>query len=432
MTSPAERKPNMKIVMVVIALSILTWAADPKFHTARRSLKANQIYVQFETPVALSDCDVEFSQNDAVVAKNVKPGPKKGCPGPAPSTAPWTVVIYDGFGKPSVATVIEVKDVIGNFQANGLLTITLKDSIPTEFSRVDITYDKGKVPHVSLMPTAPPTTHWITPSKTKDDSDVYLSGTFSPAEGTSPSYSIDSKGKYTMLSFGENGSSTLSATGDISTDNKKTADPDSFKWFIPLQRVSPNNYSLQWSLVGMELNKKASVMNLVSAPSFTRAFVHNFVVKDVAHQGVSRIAASIGIDVTGGLEFGDNLRNTFAVANKNANGEGWFLRGVPSAAVYLIIPQVMHLSKITVSSSYTARIPTTDEIFVETRHQKTPVPLLTSQTRNYVENSISFMFSDYFGIQIKHKYGSLPPAFNFVQNSGSVGFIVAFKQTRVP
>ncbi len=410
----------MKTIAVIFLLSLVSWAADPKFHTARISTRSpNEVFVQFETPVALSDCDVEFPR-------------KKECPGEAQKVAPWTVEVYDKSGVPTLNEVIGATDTLGHLQANGVVTITLKMPIVQGFARVDITYSKGKFPHFSLDPASPPTKHWITPSKTKDDSDVYISGTFSPAQGTSPSYTIDSKGKYTILSFGRNGSSTLSAVGLISTDNKKTADPDSFSWSVPVQRVSPSNYSLQWSLIGMEMNKKASAMNLVSAPSATGSIVHDFFVKDKAHPGVSRIAASWGMDLTGGFEFGDNLRNTFAVANKSNKGEGWFLRGVPSASVYLIIPQVMRLSKITLSSSYTARIPTRDELFLETRHQTKPLPLLTSQTRHYIQNSLQFMFTDYFGIQIKHTYGSLPPAFSFVQNSGSIGLVFAFKQARVP
>jgi hypothetical protein len=79
--------------------------------------------------------------------------------------------------------------------------------------------------------------------------------------------------------------------------------------------------------------------------------------------------------------------------------------------VHLIVPEVFHLNKIALGSSYTARIPTTDELFLETRHTANPVPLLTSQTRHYLENNIQFMASEYVGFQIKHQYGSLPAAF---------------------
>jgi hypothetical protein len=138
------------------------------------------------------------------------------------------------------------------------------------------------------------------------------------------------------------------------------------------------------------------------------------------------------LDLTAGFEFGDNLRNDYAVVNKSSRGEGPFLRGLGGATAYLVVPSIWHLNKITFTSSYTARVPTTDELFLETRHRKDPLPLLTSKTRQYVEDSVNFMFTDYFGIQIKHKYGSLPPAFRFVDNSGSIGLLFAFKETRAP
>jgi hypothetical protein len=408
-----------KLAAILVLLCPVVWAADPPLHTARPGSSANQIYVQFETPNALSDCDVEFPRNSS-------------CSGPAPSIAPWAVVVFDGLGNPVVATVSTAKDSLGNLQANGVVTITLGAPIPATFSRVDVTFTRGKAPHASFTPKTPSRNHWISPSKTKDDSDVYISGTFAPAEGTSPSYTIDSKGKYVLKSFGRNGSSTLSATGDVSTDNKKTADPDSFHWSIPVQHVWVNNSSVQWGLLGMELDKKANAINLVSAPSATWAFVHNFYVKDTAHGSLPRVSASFELDFSGGLEFGDNVRNDFAVVNKTSSGEGWFLRGVPSTTASLVVPRILRLNRISVSSSYTGRIPTSDELFLETRNQKKPVPLLTSQTRLYVENNLQFMFTDYIGMQIKHKYGSLPPAFSFVNNSGAVGLVIAFKQTRVP
>src|SRR5579864_9558268 len=152
----------MKWIVLLLSLATLGWAADPKLHTARPTSSPNQIYVQFDTPVALTDCDVEFPQ-------------RPGC-ATSTSVAPWSVVVYDGSGNPVVATVSSVADVIGQFQANGLLTMTLKDPIAAGFSRVDITYTKGKAPHISLTPASTPPKHWISPAKTKDDSDVYISG----------------------------------------------------------------------------------------------------------------------------------------------------------------------------------------------------------------------------------------------------------------
>jgi hypothetical protein len=409
----------MKTAMACLLLLFPTFVlgAGLKLHTAKPGGVPTQVYVQFETPVALSDCDVEF------------PSRKTGCTSVAP---PWEVVIYDAGGTPIQNTVVAAVDPIGHFPANGLVTLTLQDPIIAGYSRVDITFSKGNAPHISIENSATPTKKVFSAAKTKDDSSVYVSGTFSPAVGTSPSYTIDSKGQYGLLSFGKNRTSTLSATGDINTDNKKTADPDSFHWATPVQHVSERPYTEQWSLIGMELNKKGNAINIVSSPSVTGSIGHAFFYQDRKHGGVEAVAASIGLDLTAGIEFGTNVRNQYAITNKSLAGEGWFFRGAPAAIAYLIIPQVLHLSRISLTSSYVARIPTTHELFLETRHTKTPLPELTSKTRHYVQNTLSFMFTDYFGIQVKHQYGSLPPAFNFVQNSGSVGLVFAFKQTRVP
>jgi len=182
----------------------------------------------------------------------------------------------------------------------------------------------------------------------------------------------------------------------------------------------------------MELDKKGNAINVVSAPSITYGLGHAFVTLDAKNPGAKKVSASVGLDLSGGFEFGSNLKNDYAVANKTIGGQGWFLRGVPSATAYLIIPKVLRLNKISVTSSYVARIPTTDEVFIETRQTKNPIPELSDKTRNYVQNAVNFMITDYFGIQIKHQYGSLPPAFNLVQNSGSIGLVFALKETRIP
>jgi hypothetical protein len=407
-----------------ILVAILLWscpvdatAAGLRIHTAKQGSTPSQIWVQFDTPVALTDCDVEYP------SKNCQNGPL-----PAP---PWDVVVYDALGAPTTIRVTSSSDPIGNLPSTGFVLLNLESSVPANYSRIDVTFTKNNLPHFSIERSAAPATTWISASKTKDDSSVYISGTFAPAEGTSPSYTIDSKASYTVHSFAR-GRYTVSVTGDINTDKKKTADADSFHWAIPIQHVTKFNITEQLSSIGMELDKKGNAINLVSAPRVTGALGHNFIRPDRKTPGVKTVAASIGLELSGGLEFGSNLKNDFAVANRTIGGQGWFLRGVPSASCYLIIPKILRLNKISLTSSYIARIPTTNEVFIETRHTASPLPELSSNTRHYIQNTLNFMFTDYFGIQIKHQYGSLPPAFSFVQNSGSIGLVFAFKETRVP
>jgi hypothetical protein len=406
------------LAWMLFTLPIVAHAAALKLHTAKIGQSPTQIYVQFETPTVLTDCDILYNS----------PIPS-GC---KPSGNPWTVVLYDSSGNAVPMKVVSAIDSIGHLSANGLVTLTLDTAVPKDATRVDVTFDKQNRPHISIEPKTSGKTSVISSAKTKDDSTVYLSGTFAPAVGATPDYTTDSKVNQPIKYLGSNGSYMVSAMASVQTDSKGTADPDGFYWGIPVQRVFAAPYSVQWSVIGMELDKRGNAINFVSAPSATRSLDHAFLKTDTKHGGVQTVAASVGLDLTLGVEFGSNLRDKFTIASNPGRGEGAFFRGAPSTTAYLIVPSVFHLTKITLSSSYTARIPTTDELFLETRNTKTPIPLLTSQTRNWVQNSLQFNVTDYLAIQIKHQYGSIPPAFSFVQNSGSIGLVLSFKQTNVP
>jgi hypothetical protein len=424
----------VKILMtwIVFALPVLVYADAVKalkLHSATIAKSRDQIYVQFETPAALIGCDILY------------PPPTEVPTGCTITSTPWTVVLYDASGNAAPVKVVSAINRTGDLQANGDVMLTLESDVPADIARVDVTFNKKNRPHVSieaknvgngLNPSVKGKTSTISAAKTKDDATVYLSGAFAPAVGATPDYTTDSKVNQPVKYFGVNQSSMIALAAAVQTDSKGTADPDGFYWGVPVQHIFSKPYSVQWSVVGMELDKRASAINFVSAPSITDSLDHAFFGNDKKQPGVKTVVASVGLDLTLGAEFGHNLRDNFTVANRPRQGEGAFFRGVPSATAYLIIPNALHLTKLSLSSSYTARIPTSDELFLETRHTKTPIPLLTSQTRNWIQNSLQFNLTDYLAVQIKHQYGSIPPAFSFVQNSGSVGLVFSFKQTNVP
>jgi len=417
------------VACFLLLIPMLANAAVPKLHSAGMGGPPNEIYVVFELKATPLDCAVEF------------PAPAT-CP--IVSAAPWTVVVYDSSLHPSVFEV--ASSAISNppLGANGLVTLTLSQNVPPDFKRIDVTFNRPDYSHVSIeakaavtgpvpapaesAPAATPKKPSIEAAKTKDESNVYLSGTFSPAVGSSPDYSTDSKVNWPVHYFDKTQSWALALAASVQTDSKGSSDPDGFSWGIPIQHVFTRPASAQWSFGGMELDKRGKAINFVSAPSITRAFNHDFYGPDKKRKGLVAVKASVGLDLTAGVEFGSNLRQNFTIKNKPGEGEGMIFRGVPSATAYLDIPNVLYLSKITLSSSYTARIPTTDELFLETRNTKNPIPLMSSQTRHWVQNSLQFNITDFVAIQIKHQYGTLPPAFSFVQNSGSIGLVYAFKK----
>jgi len=413
-----RRLKNLIFLVSMVLCYSRAFAADVKLHSANPAKPSTpsgtvtQLYVQFETPVSVPESKVQCGSGLKQCADT------------------WSVVYYDGSGAPHK---VKVQSAITgrHFASRGLVKLTLEPLTPG-FSRVDVTFRSGKNPHVSFEHTEKPKKHLIKPADTCDKADVCISGSVVPAVGSGPTYNIDSKANYTFVAFGKSGANTFAGSAAIKTDSRPTADPDSFHWGLPLQHVSTGPYTLTWSLIGMDFDKKAQAMNLVSAPSATWILGKTLTKKNAKIPNVTDVLASVGLDLTAGVEFGDNLRNDFAVVNKNSNGEGWFFRGVPAVNAYLVVPDVLKLKKISISSGYTARILVRDELFLETRHTKDPVPKLLSGTRNYLEDNISFMVTDYLGFQIKHKFGELPPAFKFANHSVSIGLVYAFSQTTVP
>lgn len=408
----------MRTMLTVVLFCSFAGAADIKLHSVDPAPPATpggpitKLYVQFETPVPLTDAQVQCSPGGATLCASV-----------------WEVALHDSSGTLSITGVTSA--VPGrHLPSRGLVTLTV-DPIAPGFSRVDVTFKRGKNPHITLEPTVRPTKTLIKPANTCDDADVCISGSVTPAVGAGPTYNIDSKAKYIFHAFGETGATTIAASADIKTDNRSSADPDSFHWGLPLQYVSTKPYTWQWSIVGMDFDKKGQAMNLVSAPNVTWIGNHIFT-KPSTIANVTSVLASVGLDLTAGVEIGDNFRNDYAVVNKNNRGEGGFFRGVPSATAYLIVPDILKLNKVAISSTYTVRILTRDELFLETRNTKDAIPKLMSGTRHYLENKIQFMLTEYIGFQIKHKYGELPPAFKFANHSVSIGLLFAFSQTKVP
>jgi hypothetical protein len=376
----------------------------------------DRLYVVFETPVDTPAAEVRFH-----------------C-GLGSDTAanPWHLMLYDRSGAPQSLDDKVLKACADNkfFTTRGNVVLELAQPLP-EYSRVDVTFGGANIPYATLVRGATPKTPVVVEAKTRSDADVYISGTVTPSVGAAPSYSVDSTLKYTLRQWGEN---AVFAAGQVMTDNRPTADPDSFSWTVGYRWTLPPSSLFEWDFAGMQMDKKANAMNFYSAPKFVWNAQHLFKgTEKTKKTGEKYLAPSVlvGIDLTAGMEFGENFRDDFTITNNR--GLGRFARAVPGAAAYVIVPHVLHLKKITLSSSYIARIPTSDELFLETRHHTAkPVPMLTSNTRHYLQDDLQFMFTDYVGFEIKEQYGSLPPAFSFVDNRVAIGLVLQLKQGKVP
>jgi hypothetical protein len=106
---------------------------------------------------------------------------------------------------------------------------------------------------------------------------------------------------------------------------------------------------------------------------------------------------------------------------------------VDLSARYLPPKNFIAIKKILLSSSYRARIPAFSEISTNTvmpagSTKPADIFSLSTSTRNHVQSELDFMFTDAWGITVKHEYGRIPPAFRLVDNTTGVGLVFMFGQ----
>ena len=266
----------------------------------------------------------------------------------------------------------------------------------------------------------------------KATSDNYLSGTFSPAIHSAAQYTIDGQGSLVkqigLSSF------YLGGTATVSTDQRPSADPDSFlvsgvmQWLISDDPFKSDSFLgrraealiLNWNFAGLEFDRQTTTKTFISSPILEvpfRVFGHSD----------SRV--SLGMFPYAGIETGSNLSNALM-----PDGSGFVLRGEVGTSFSLKVKTPWKvMSAIVVSAAYTARIPAVDEIFTNTHYISATgktVSLYTTSTqvRNHLKDEIDFTIAKPVSVTIKHEYGEVPPGFRTIHNKVTVGLTVMLFQ----
>jgi hypothetical protein len=87
---------------IVFSLPALVYADAGnalKLHSATIGKSRSQVYVQFETPTALTDCDILYN-----------PPPNTVPTGCKITNNPWTVVVYDASGNAAPVKIVSAID----------------------------------------------------------------------------------------------------------------------------------------------------------------------------------------------------------------------------------------------------------------------------------------------------------------------------------
>ena len=249
-------------------------------------------------------------------------------------------------------------------------------------------------------------------AKGKDDADIYFSGTAVGARGSKPLYSFESKVGYLQrFSFGSLG-------GRVSADAAKESniDPDAIKATASYEKIillgTLNSIILESDFLGVEFDKENKTRNLSTG-------LDAKLIIPPARLGEKSYAA---IQFLAGFEGGHNYRNKL-----DPDGLGNYWRWKLGANAYFLVLNPPGLNRIDFNTDYKVRLLNSFEPFSEKINDKDVVSL-RKKPRHYVASNLDFMFSDSFGVTLQYRYGSLPPAFKFIDNSVSLGLTFKLKQ----
>jgi hypothetical protein len=264
--------------------------------------------------------------------------------------------------------------------------------------------------------------------------DVYLSGILLPSAGAEPVYTIDARGTYQVWA-NSSGARVWEANGSAKADKRQNADLDSYVVGVNYHQVAQAGarFNVHW-FSGAEMNSKARVTNLISAPRIVRPWSRPMYRKDA--DGTTTLAATMGVTLDGAIEAGWNLKNIYtdpADHTATTQGSGAILRFAPGLTLYVVKPNAGLLNRISLTARYAVRLLARDELFLETRKSKgvdkDPIPQLNNRARHFTQISSAFMLTEFAGVELKYSYGSEPPAFKLADHNGAVGVVVKFRQT---
>jgi hypothetical protein len=261
----------------------------------------------------------------------------------------------------------------------------------------------------------------------KDTSDIYLNGSYSPGIHSGPQYSIDTSVGLLLpvLPSSESNYGSLGFLATVNSDKRPTADPDSYRAFGVYQRAltRDEHWPLEgvlftWLYAGAEFDHKANNINFISSPMLDfpvrlRGKIHT------KKELIPVLTPEMGMEV------GNNFTNAV-----NPGGQGFIARGLLGATFSMDFkPGLKLFQNIHVASNYKVRLPVEAQVYTLTQTTAAgkviDVPFLSTQARNYIKNEIDFGLWKPLSFSVTHEYGTLPPAFRLVDNKVTIGFTLA-------
>jgi hypothetical protein len=337
----------------------------------------------------------------------------------------WAVHINYGDGRPSLDVWTPSQcPLLGSPDISllrlGRVALLLSTAVQLgDYPVVQFLADSGPPVIASAKPAA-------TPKISKDNTDLYLSGSYSVARPQTPQYSLAGSAYLTVpLNFG---ATELGLLGEVSTDKAATADPDSYRAFAVAHRamgsyggVGLQGFHVIWLVGGAEFDRRANNLNVITSPMVDLPIRLWPLGREVLSGEKPVIAA---LRLFGGVEVGESIKN--AVRNNGLRPVERGLLGADLRVSYQ--PSLAVFQGFQLTANYRLRLPATAEVFTEVitspvTGKATDDPTLSRRARHHIVTELDLFLTEGKGVAItlKHEYGSLPPAFRLVQRKISVG-----------
>lgn len=264
-------------------------------------------------------------------------------------------------------------------------------------------------------------------AKSKDDADLYFSGSYLAGFGTKPLYSIDAKLNW-VPEMRESGyffgveSAILVNSGVTAPVDRTRIDPDSVSAALSLQH-GLGDFAFDINPVRGEFSRKFPASDIITAGTL-RWVTTPLVVKRTAFVFYP----------LAGYEVGSNLNKPALLFKEPVNLSGYntIARGIVGAHTALLFfkksPAPDSPYRFSIQADYTARVLFAPEPFVTSGYiegVRQDLTSVRSNTRHYLETGVVYNLNDLLALEIKYRYGSLPPLFEFVNHQVTVG--IAFK-----
>ena len=309
----------------------------------------------------------------------------------------------------------------------GQVRLTFSSPVPDVVTEIDVITLPGKTSRVTWKPrTTKTSTIGFFPAANRSKADVFIFGGWAGGVNTTPLYTLDIAAAAPVREFEfQKLQWRFTLAGTWKTASSPNLDPDSITVSSRLATIFPAALrktgpylDFQWDTLRFEFSRKDKATNILTAPGAVLAHA-------IHRRGAgNQITASFNFEAAFGLELGGNLENKIV-----SGGYGAIVRFVPGGAVYLVLPGALGLDEVRWTTLYRVRLLAADEPLIDARGD-VPVITIEKGARHEWSDELALKFNAYVGLNLKHEYGSTPPAFKLLDHRGTVGLTVmwAWKQ----